>query len=298
MRHINTAIFGLLASMVVAGCNTDAPTTTSDPTTVETSAKNVSMSLTAQGKSDASVKLHVFAKATKEEVFQQSFQVKGGSTTFLQLDMPTAGYTFQVDAFADAEQTIAIGTSSTDADVESGHMTEISLVINTEVKGSGSINLTKNEAPMIDDLSVKLNTSVGIAAEIHVAASDSDSKNLHYFWTGFGIDGTIEGTSTLTISSQAAASDKGDHKVTVIVQDELGASAHASIDVGASSGTVNGTGTGTSTDDSASIQLCLELHAGCTASCKLSAATSLNGAAALVSCLAECGLDLATCESK
>src|SRR4051812_36594694 len=108
MRHFNTALFGLLASMVVVGCNSAAPSPTPDPTTVETTSKNVSMSLTAQGESDASAKLHIFVKATHEEIFQQSFQMKAGSTTFLQLDVPTAEYTFQVDAFADVEQTTSI----------------------------------------------------------------------------------------------------------------------------------------------------------------------------------------------
>jgi hypothetical protein len=311
MRHFNTVLFGLLASMVVAGCNgaADPDTTSSDPTTVETSAKNVSMSLTAQGESDASVKLHVFVKATHEEIFQQSFQVKGGSTTFLQLDVPASEYTFQVDAFADVEQTTSIGTSSSDASVDTEHMTEISLVINTEIKGSGGIQISSNEAPTIGDFSAKTNVSVDIAAEIHVDASDSDSKSLHYFWTGFGIDGTIEGSSTLTISAAAAAADKGgDHHVTVIVQDELGASAHASLnvsldltasgDTGADTGSDGNTDGNASTDDSAAIQLCLEVHAGCTASCKLDASTSLSGAALLVTCMAQCGIELATCENK
>jgi hypothetical protein len=314
MRHIHAAMFGVLASMVVAaGCNSADPATNTDPTIAETSAKNVRMSLTAQGSAEASAKVHVISKLTAKEVFTKSVQIEGGTTAFLQLALDSADYTFTVDAFADIEQTISLGSSSTDCSVKDGHMSEISLVINTEVKGSAGISINSNEAPLIDDVSVKLNTSVDVAASIHVAASDSDGKSLHYFWTGFGIDGTIEGSATLTISvdaALAAVAKGGDHKIIVIVQDELGASAHASIDVsldlgahvgaGADTGGDGNTDTGAGSCDQASLDvelsLCLDVHAGCKASCNLEAAASLHGAAVLVDCLLQCGVELATCE--
>ncbi|MEO5731729.1 MAG: hypothetical protein ABI134_20500 [Byssovorax sp.] len=315
MRHINAVLFGLLASVVVAaGCNSADPATNTDPTIAETSAKNVRMSLTAHGKADASVKLHVFSKLTAKEVFTQSLQIEGGTTAFLQLGLDSDDYTFKADVFADVEQTISLGSSSTDCSVESGHMSEISLVINTEVKGSVGIDFSSNDAPLIDDVSVKLNTSLDIAALIHVNASDTDGKNLHYFWTGFCIDGTIEGSASLEISvdvALAALAKGGDHTITVIVQDELGATAHVSIDVeldldvdvgvGVDTNTGNGNDNDNDTCTDASVEielgLCLDIHASCAASCKVAAATSLNGAALLVSCLAKCGLTLATCNA-
>src|SRR4051812_32489216 len=110
MRHINAALFGLLASVVVAaGCNSADPATNTDPTIAETSAKNVRMSLTAQGEADASAKLHVFSKATNKEVFTKSLQIEGGATAFLQLGLHSDDYSFVVEVFADLEQTISLG---------------------------------------------------------------------------------------------------------------------------------------------------------------------------------------------
>lgn len=308
MRHINAALFGLLASVVVAaGCNSADPSTSTDPT-AETSAKNVRMSLTAQGSADASVKLHVFSKITLKEVYTQSLNIKGGATTLLQLGLDSDDYTIKADVYADVEQTIVIGTSSTDCSVKDGHMSEISLVINTEIKGSVGISINANDAPLIGNVAVKLNTAADIAATIHVDASDSDGKNLHYFWSGFCIDGTIEGSATLDISvdlALAALAKGGDHKITVVVQDELGATAHASIDLKLDLGVDVGVGTDTGTDtnnDSCTdasvkieLDLCLDLHASCTAKCKVAAAASLSGATALVGCLLNCGLELTTC---
>lgn len=318
MRHVNTVLFGLLASsmLLAVGCNqADDAENTADTTLAETSAKNVSVSLTAKGSADVWVKLHVISKITGQVVSTHSSYIKGGATALLQLGLSADEYTFKADVYADAQLTVLLGSKSTDCSVDHDHSSELSLYVDASIQGSAGITFSSNHAPKIDKVSVQLNASLNVAALIKIDASDLDSgSKLHYFWSGFCLDGTVEGSSSLVISVDTALKallKGGDHFITVIVQDELGATAHTSIDLGINlnvglglglglgSGTPSSTCSNTGADLSLDVDLavCLEAHASCAAACNVAACASPNGAALLVSCLAQCGLELATCES-
>jgi len=170
-----------------------------------------------------------------QEVFTQTSYIKAGTTAFLKLGLDAADYTFKTDVYADAQLSLLLGSKSSDCSVDKDYWSELSVLIDAAIQGSAGITFTSNHAPKIDSVSVQLNTALDIAASLKVVASDIDAgSKLHYFWTGFCLDGTVEGSSTLNISvatALKALAKGGDHHIYVVVQDELGASVSKSIDL-------------------------------------------------------------------
>jgi hypothetical protein len=186
--------------------------------------------------------------------------VKAGEPVVLDLSLPPSTYSFHVDAFADGSEQTELGSGTAQAQLKAGLTTDVMLIASVDASGSAQVDSQVNIAPEIDSIDVQTSAngsaagSVGAAlAQVHVNAVDPEGGTLSYFWSGFGIDGAVQGSSTIALSATAAAGFSEAPVVHVIVQDSAGATTAGSVTVSlpGSSGTGSASA-GTSAGASAS----------------------------------------------
>jgi hypothetical protein len=307
MRTVNPMLFGLLFAIAATpACGT----TGAEIDEEAVGSSEARLSLSVQGKQSATLHVTATDDATAEIAIDESIQVEAGSTALLALAIAPSSYTFQVEAFADAGETELLGSGSAHASLAAGQATEIDLTASVDGStGSAAVQISTNAAPTIEGIDVavggggSLGVDVGVGAdataEIHVKASDAEGHELRFFWSGLGIEGAVEGSSTITISAAAAAEASADASVHVIVQDEAGATTEATISFTAAGECLLCGGSEvqivSTVDASASAKACLEAQAECNASCDADLAANPLGLAAHASCLASCSLSLASC---
>ena len=248
--------------------------------------------------------------ATAEIAIDESIEVEAGSTALLALAIAPASYTFQVEAFADADATEPLGHGSAHASLVAGQATQITLTTLVDgANGSAAVQINTNAAPTIEgiDVSVSGGSTLGVdvglgadaTAQIHVKASDAEGGKLRFFWSGLGIEGAVEGSATMSLSAAAVVEAAGRPNVHVIVQDEAGATTEATIAFTAAGECLLCGGAEASVlstvDASASVEACLEGHAQCNASCDATLSADPTGLTAHASCIAACSLSLASC---
>jgi len=276
MRVAHTLLSGFTLAFV-AGC-TGA---TSDGATATSQARLV---VSSTGQQTATLRVTAVEDATADTVVDQTITVSPGSAQVVSLSLDPSGYTFAVDVLGSGNA--KLGTSSAHVDLEQGVLTQISLAAEVDGASSAQVNIGVDTAPEIQAVKVSLD---GDTVNVHIDASDSGGGNLAFFWSGAGLTGAVQGSSTLSIPSAAVAANSMLH---VVVQDAHGVASSADIALAAGGGTVQGAMFG-----EASAVPCLDAQAQCNATC--GSATVLGAVtSADASCLAGCSLTLAQCEAQ
>ena len=297
MRTIHKVLFGLVVTSGVAasGCNgTDV-----------TGSSEARIMLSNSGSASTNVEVIATDDATSEVAADRSVDVAAGGTSVIDLGVAAASYTFSVKAFGDAGHTHLLGGSTVHADLTVGEVTEISLTANT-TSGTGQsvLRAAVNAAPRIDNVDVKVDGSgASASASISVDAKDPDGGQLTFFWSGFGIQGSVQGDSTLNLSAAMAASAASSPLVHaasspvvhVVVEDSGGATAQADVTFTPASGCALCGHFDTTISAAGDASACLDTRANCTAHCDALISLPPTRAAANISCMSDCAQTLATC---
>lgn len=304
MRNSNRGI-GLGIALALAGCE-GAPIGGG----TASQAQDITVLLSSQTQSEAHFRLAAVDDNSGSVALERSVSVAAGATTRLALTLPAAAYTFKATAYSDAAETIAIGESEGKALVSAAEQTEVKLVVEADGQGgAGKLTVTTHVAPKIT--AVQLSLADNGDAAVHVSATSADGSALHFYYSGFGVQGTVAGSADLTLSAMAAAAQGKGGALAIVVADDSGSAANARIDFGVSpasafgaaqisiNGVVQGGGDGAggSLEGSASASACLDAHASCTASCDAAAHASPAGLTAAAACAAQCAVQLAACNS-
>ncbi len=322
MRTFTSILGGLvLVSSAVVGCNSSSSggTDTQDP--VGTGEAKIVVA--SQSSASSTVEITATDTASGDVAATQTITISGDKPGVLDLSLDASSYKLHIDTYADAAKTQLVASGNATADLIAGQTTEIHLVASGQGQNgsTGSITATVDVAPQINSVDVKNEADGSIS--INVSASDHENGSLTYFWSGFGVDGAVQGSSTLTLSASALASALASvnasgsgsasgsvndtQNLTIVVQDSGGASTQATIKLDLSlslsgSGSVSGQGSSTGSLDtsgsaSASVQACLDAELSCAASCDLALLANPLDLDAHASCTAACGLTLASCQS-
>lgn len=242
---------------------------------------------------NAAATIHVSAvdEANAIQMVDQTIDVKGGQATMIPILMTPSRYSFDIDVSGPGVQT---GHVSTKVNLKDGETAVVTLVVQAD--NPSTPRVTVDMAPRISAVDVQLKGGLGNnqRVEVSVDATDVDSDRLSYFWSGDGISGAVEGSSTLDIPATTAAD--GLSVVHVVVQDPEGASASATIALVISETEAHGVlkpGSGASHAASA----CQQAHAQCQASCAPAVGLGTSTVSADGSCMVGCGQALAACEA-
>ncbi|MFO0758762.1 MAG: hypothetical protein U0359_19885 [Byssovorax sp.] len=301
--HQSSIFSGLLLTALAAGCGSSTPST--DPAIADSQARLV---LSARGSHDVDLKVTAIDEQSAQIRLTRSVSLAAGAVTTLSIDLPPSSYTFHVEAFADASETTSLGSGDARAVLAAGEATEIKLAAQVEESGgdgSATIEASADIAPTIDGVDVTfggsgaLGASADATALVQVKAHDPDGDALVYLWSGYGIEGVVQGGSSILIHGGAAID--GDAKVYVVVQDAQGATTTTAVVLSASGGfSIDAGGSASSGEDGdgeddVSTHACVDASAACNAACDAALAASPLDLTAHASCLTQCGVTLSSC---
>lgn len=283
MRSFHSTLVALVIAGASAGCNT-ASTTGPEPV----GESHARLILSMNGHGSASLRVTAKADTSMAMAIDKSVDIMAGSAVVVAADVPAASYAFHVDVFSDSSQTELLGSAEAHADLALDATTEIKLAAMLDGDGSTDVTVGVNEAPEIDDVDIDVSGGTDGSLSVHVDVSDAEDTDLTFFWSGAGIDGTVKGTATMDIS-KAALLASGESTLHLVVQDEGGATAAADIAIDVTAETA-------SASAHVSAEECLDASAQCVAACDASLAINPLDVALHASCLADCGLALASCD--
>jgi len=287
MRNAQALMLGFVvaAGAIASGCNAS-----NNGGAVGSSEAQLVVS--ALGQDAATIHVIAVDDTNAFRAADETVEVKGGQSTVVPFIMTPSRYTFTVDVSGSGEQT---GHASTHVTLKDGDTVQVSLVVAADNPSNPVVAV--DLAPRIDSVGVQLKGGLGQnqRVEIHVDASDADSDQLSYFWSGAGMRGAVAGSSTLTIpAAQAAAA--GASILHVVVQDPQGATASADIALVITQTEARGTlMPGAMNGDHE--HPCQEAHAQCKATCAPSLGIAEGTVAVDGACMAACGQALAACEA-
>jgi len=215
-------------------------------------------------------------------------------------------YVFSVQAY-NAAHTVLQGSGSLTASLAVATTTDLKLATAIAASGSAQVQGQASVAPSIVGFEVDLpgqgslsgTTQGDVLAAVHVDALSSVQGDLSFFWSGFGIQGAVEGSSTVDLSAAAAAQATGPAVVRVVVQDALGDTAEASVTLDLTA-SASGSASGSASVDagvsaSGSSNACLDADAQCNATCDAALTGNPLAVTAHTSCVASCSVALASC---
>ncbi len=225
--------------------------------------------------------------------FQETVHLDANLTTVLVTDLPASTYTIEFEVLGEGATNAVIGASRAHTKLDAGVTTEIK--VNTAVNADGNgatVNVDVNEAPQVHEVSVRV-VDDDTKVEVHVDATDGEdsSDKLLFFWTGAGLEGVVQGSSTIDLPIQAVK----DGSLHLVIVDSKGAS--VSIDIAVE---VDGDmKANVSTSDDMSNETCLQGKAACLSRCEVALGASLDPLATVAhaACVSTCNVELATCEA-
>jgi len=294
-----TTIVGAIFATVGAACggSSDRP-----PEPVGTSEARVTLSATGNG--STSETLTATNVASGEIMATHTASLTAGSAALVDLQLPAGTYVFAVQAY-DAAHTVLIGSGSLTASLAIATTTDLKLATAIAASGSAQVQGSAGVAPSIVGFEVDLpgqgslsgTTQGDVLAAVHVDALSSVQGELSFYWSGFGIQGAVEGSSTVDLSAAAAAQATGPAVVRVVVQDALGDTAEASVtlDLSASGSAAGSASVDAGISASGSSNACLDADAQCDAACDAALTATPLAVTAHTSCVASCNLALASC---
>jgi hypothetical protein len=216
----------------------------------------------------------------------------------LDITVPPATYTFTVDVLNGVE---TIDTSSAKADLTNGTTTQIALAAQAATKGgpASSVQIGVDMAPQITGVEVQASGAPDTSAttSVTIDASDPNGDSLTFFWSGVTLEGTVQGTSTMSFSTAAiqAAAASTAPVLHVVAEDASGTSTAADVTLTVAGAAVQGAMV-TSSDSGAALQACLDTQAQCNAACAPGLALGAANVTVNATCLASCSASLASCK--
>lgn len=224
--------------------------------------------------------------------FQETVHLDANLTTVLLTDLPASTYTIEFEVLGEGATNAVIGAGRTHTKLDVGETTEIKVNTTVNADGNGAtVNVDVNKAPQVHEVSVRVAGDDSTKVEVHVDATDGEDDKLTFFWTGAGLEGVVEGSSTIDIPIQSVK----DGALHLVIVDSKGAS--VSIDIAIE---VDGDmQVNVSTSDDMSNETCLQGTAACLASCDAALGASLDPLKTVIhaACVSTCNVELATCEA-
>lgn len=302
MRNAHRMVLGLVlgAGAFSAGCSGTAGS--DDGSTVGSS--QARLVFAAKGTEPATLHVTATDEASSAVAFDQTIDVKANSASMLDLTLAPASYKFVVDVLGGASGDATIGSDSAAVDLTDGETTQITFAAQVATTGgsdaSAQAQIGVDVAPTISSVNVQL-TGTGADAAVHidVDATDSGGGTLAFFWSGTGLTGAVQGSSSLTLpvsAIEASVTGATSPLIHVVVQDAEGATAQTNIALTIAAGVVQST-TSAAASATAAAEACLQAQAQCNASCSPTLGLGGTGLDVSASCVAACGLSFASCEA-
>ena len=272
MHRISSPLFALLsfgtAGFFCAACSTSDVGTSRARLVATDGGAGASRDVRVRARDDSQSKV----------VFEHELHVSAGSAAVFDVDVPAGDYTFEVDVF---ESGALVASGSAGAALDAGATTEVH--VDGGAASGGEVAIDFDVAPVVGTVTIA-EAGAG-SATLKAAVSDADGDELHFFWSGTGIEGTLEGSSEVMLSTGGMSAEQ-DVDLVLVVVDSRGASSSSKIHVwfdaegalDAEAGAV------------ATAEECLESNASCNATCEITLPVPTLG------CAADCGLDLASCQ--
>jgi hypothetical protein len=257
--------------------------------------------LAAKGSTPATLHVTATDDATAAVVLDKTVEVQENSASVVDLSLPPASYTFTAGALGGASGGASLGSESAQITLAGGALTQIN--VNAAMANGGAsaqVQIGVDVAPVIKGIAVQAGAAQGEpgpTVQINVDASDAAGGALRFFWSGAGLQGAVEGSSSLTLSVAAltaAAAFPGQPVVHVVVQDAQGTCADADVTLSVVEGAVEST---TTTTIGAATSACTDAQAQCNAACTPDLGLSAGANVSIAPCLAQCSLSFATCKA-
>jgi len=249
--------------------------------------------LAAKGSTPATLRVTATDNATAAVVLDKTVEVQGNSASVVDLSLPPASYTFTAGALGGASGGAALGSDSAQVTLAGGAVTQINVDAAVAAgAATAQVQIGVDVAPVIKGIDVQAGSTV----QITVDATDASGGALRFFWSGAGIQGAVEGNSSLTLSVAAltaAATSAGPPIVHVVVQDAKGTSADADVALSMAEGAVQST----TTTVGAATSACLDAQAQCNAACTSDLGLGAGANVSIAPCLGQCSLSLAACKA-
>jgi hypothetical protein len=301
MRNSHAMLLGLFvgAGALITGCGGAG----SDGSPVGSS--QARLVFASKGTQPATLHVTATDDATGAVAFDKTVELGGNSASEVDLTLVPSSYTFAVDVLGGASGDATLGSKSAEVDLTDGETTQITLAAQIDAEGgsngSAQVQIGVDVAPTIEGVNVQLTggSSADATVQIDVDATDAGGGALSFFWSGAGLAGAVQGSSSLSIPASAvaaAAAGATSPMVHVVVQDAQGATAQADIAHTLAAGAVQGTTTSAS-GASAAAEACVQAQAQCNASCSPALGLGATGVQVNASCVAGCGLSFASCEA-
>jgi len=297
MRYGHAMLLGLFlgAGVLGTGCGSAGPGESA------TGSARARLVFAARGSQPATLHVTATDEMTSGVAFDRTVEVQANSASEVDVTMVPCNYTFVVDVLGGASGGATLGSNSAQVSLTDGETAQITLAAQVDGNGgSAQVQIGLDVAPTIEGVSVQLTggASADAAVQIDVQATDASGGALTFFWSGAGLQGAVQGSSSLSIPVSAvlaASAGTATPVVHVVVQDVQGATAEADVALTVANGAVQGTVSSAGTA-SANAQACAQAQAQCNAGCStglgLGAGLDVNAA-----CVAACGLSFATCEA-
>jgi len=300
MQNIqHTLLAFTIASAALAGCNK------SGGEAVGTGQARITVAAVGSGSTE--LRVTAVDDATSDVAIERTIDLLAGSNAVLDYSLLPASYTLHVDVLGDDHASV-VASRAAHVALGAGETIEVRLTTDLDAKNDGAIAIDFIATPRIDNVEVQI-TKLGApdllgataTATIHVDAVDSGGGPLKYFWSGLGIDGAVQGDSTLTLNSTTLAAHPGAPKVYVVVQNDAGATATAQVVFSPQNSCVlcgdyhvnlNKQGA-----QAVEAQACIDARASCTATCSVTSAAHPDDLDALGQCVSGCALSLAKCDA-
>ncbi|HEY4121707.1 MAG TPA: hypothetical protein VGM56_27765 [Byssovorax sp.] len=297
----------VLVSAAAVGCSSGSSSSESTP--AETGSSEAKIVVANDASAAADVEITATNTATGDVSAQQSVHVAADADGSLDLALDAGTYAIHVEAHAASDGALIAAGDAT-AQLIADSATQIRIVASATgsassaagTSGSGSISTSVGVAPEIDGVTATVNADGSLTLDVD--ATDPSGESLSFYYAGFGLDGAVQASDSLTITAAevttalATLASGATASIQVVAQDTDGASTAAAVTLDVAA-IIEGSGSAGSVDASASASLeaCVDASLSCEAACDASLALDPLQLSAHASCVSSCGMKLAACES-
>lgn len=283
-------LFSALAMALtsLSACNADRDGSRDESAAESVETGHAQLLLGASGDRPVTLKITAYDEVDGHTALQKTIELNGNEGTHLDVALPVAVYTIDVQVFARGDSTQLLGKVNTFASIEANYTKQIKLLTTVNDEGVASVSTDVNATPQIQNVRV---TPQNGAVDVTVQAADQDGDPLVYLWSGTGLDGVLSGASNLhlPVEDKPGAENVNLH---VLVVDSHGAVAATTIKVLLPPQGAPGMTSKEPTEQ------CINTHAGCVTACDAKLGLGLSAAEILEhsTCEAKCNSALTACE--
>lgn len=313
-RIARSLLSAALLALAAAPACTDSGV---DSSTQASTSGRAQIAVVVTGDASSSLDLVLTDHASGAVALTQHLTIAADGSVGATVELPEGDYGLELTALAEDGITV---TASGMVDVAIAAEATIQLSATLDAEGGGGLETEINNPPTIAGIDIDVIHDLTAGAQalgdatLTASVTDADGDAMTYFWSGLTIQGSVEGSSSISIDNDAVLRARlagqldlaaGAHFF-LVAQDDAGGAAVAEVTLG-SNGTcllcgtatveiVAGAGIGIE-ETGERLEACLEAHVACAASCDAVVVHDGGDTSASAQCNAACGAELADCAS-